>query len=60
MPTELTWRKAIEKVLQDVEGAMHYKVGRGEYILRNKGKGVAKAKQATSATPLAEQDSEDQ
>lgn len=103
MPTEqLTWRKAIEKVLQDAEGAMHYKdiadeivsrglrvkigatppatvsaqlttsiakdgekssfekVGRGEYILRNRGKDAAKAKQATSATPLTEQDSEDQ
>lgn len=25
MASELTWRKAIEKVLQDAEGAMHYK-----------------------------------
>lgn len=102
MPTELTWRKAIEKVLQDAEGAMHYKdiadeivsrglrvnvgatppatvsanlttsiakdgekspfqkVGRGEYILRNKGKGAAKSKQATSAASSEDHDSEDQ
>lgn len=102
MPTEFTWRKAIEKVLQDAEGAMHYKdiadeivsrelrvnvgatppatvsanlttsiakdgekspfqkVGRGEYILRNKGKGSGKTKQATGTTLPAEKDSEDQ
>lgn len=102
MPNELTWRKAIEKVLQDAEGAMHYKdiadeivsrglrvnvgatppatvsanlttsiakdgenspfqkVGRGEYILRNKRKGREKDKQARGALQETDQDSEDQ
>lgn len=34
MTTELTWRKAIEKVLQDAEGAMHYKDIADEIVSR--------------------------
>jgi hypothetical protein len=99
---ELTWRKAIEKVLKDADGAMHYKdiadeivsqglrtkvgatpsatvsanlatsiakdgdkspfqkVGRGEYILRDKGKSGEKKKAHGIEMPNGEQSSEDQ
>jgi len=99
---ELAWRKAIEKVLQDAEGAMHYKdianeivsrglrhnvgatppatvsanlttsiakdgenslflkVGRGEYILRNKAKTADKKSLDAKPESEVEQSSEDQ
>jgi len=102
VPKELTWRKAIEKVLQDAEGAMHYKdiaeeivshklrvnvgatppatvsanlttsivkdgenspfqkVGRGEYILRNREKGTSKIKQDATVKHEPEKGFEDQ
>lgn len=106
MARELTWREAIETVLQDAEGAMHYKdiadeivsrglrhkvgatppatvganlatslgkegedspfqkVGRGEYILRGKGKALALdraiAEEAPARVDKEEQDTEDQ
>lgn len=102
MANDLTWRKAIEKVLQDAKGSMHYKdisdeilgrklrvnvgatpsatvsanlvtsiakdgenspflkVGRGEYILRNKGQESTKDKPISDVAPASEQDPEDQ
>lgn len=102
MPKELSWRRAIEKVLAEAEGAMHYKdiaeeivsrglrvsvgatppatvsanlttsiakdrdkspfqkVGRGEYILRNKRELSLKNKQETGEVTKTDQVSEEQ